>query len=89
MSRSLDILRANFKYLLEADRDIRQFSLQHHHDILGVLAFFVACFRTLRSVQCLQGRYLLVNGREVLFDDVGELCDFHGLIVKKRFAFGH
>lgn len=91
----LNVFRADLKDLLEADADVCEFTLEHDHDVLCVLAFLafgrlgVARIWVLRAHEYLQGGDLGVYRGEVLLDDVGELGDLDGAVVKEGFAFGH
>lgn len=45
--------------------------------------------RLLRPGECLQRRYLRVQSREILLDDVRQLGNLYGPVIKERLPFGH
>jgi len=85
----LDVLGAHFEDFFEVATDVGESALQHHDDVFVVLALLVcASFRVGDFVDGGQGADLLVQGGQVLLDDICEFCDFDGLVIEEGFAAG-
>ena len=90
-ARGLDVLGADFEDLFEVCRHVRDFVLQEEDDIVVVLTLLVrgsGCSgRGMGGlVEGLQIRYLRIDTCEVLFDNVGQLRNFHRSIVEEGLA---
>ena len=85
VTRCLHVLGAHLEDLLEARCSIREVRLQHCDHVATVLAGGVLARAAALRVERQLGQ-LAVQTRNIVFDNVRELRDFHGPVIKKRFA---
>ena len=84
----MEVFGADFEDVFEVDADVGEFALEEDYDVFVVFAFLLAGRPGLLGFgEGLEGGDLLIQGREVLFDDEGEFVNFDGSVVEEGFSF--